>query len=79
MKKKKGDPNMWTLFFDGSKSLEGAIVGCILKYPKCNKILIVFRIEFQCTNNIIHYEALLQGLKKVVDLEEKNIKVFGDS
>jgi hypothetical protein len=31
---KKGDPNMWMLFFDGSQSLEGASVGCILKYPK---------------------------------------------
>jgi hypothetical protein len=28
---KKGDPNMWTLFFDGSKYLEGAGVGFILK------------------------------------------------
>jgi hypothetical protein len=35
---KKGDPNMWTLFFDGSKSLEG--VGFILKDLKGRKTLI---------------------------------------
>jgi hypothetical protein len=28
---------MWTLFFDGSKSLEGAVVGYILKDPTGKK------------------------------------------
>jgi hypothetical protein len=37
---KKGDPDMWTLFFDGSKSLEGAVAGCILKGRKFTKMLI---------------------------------------
>jgi ribonuclease HI len=76
---KKGDPNMWMLFFDGSKYLEGAGVGCILKDPEGKKTLIACRLEFQCTNNTVEYEALLQGLKKEVDLKEKKIKVFGDS
>jgi ribonuclease HI len=70
---------MWTLFFDGSKSLEGAGVGCILKDPTGKKTLIACRLEFQCTNNTAEYESLLQGLRKEVDLGEKNIKVFGDS
>jgi hypothetical protein len=43
--------DMWTLFFDGSKSNEGAGVGCILKDPKGKKNLIACRLEFQCTNN----------------------------
>jgi ribonuclease HI len=70
---------MWTLFFDGSKSLEGASVGCILKDPNGNKVMIACRMEFQCTNNIVEYEALLQGLKKAIELKAKKIKVFGDS
>jgi len=70
---------MWTLFFDGSKSLEGVGIACVLRYPKCNKILISFKHEFQCTNNIVDYEALLQVLKNILDLKEKKIKVFGDS
>jgi ribonuclease HI len=70
---------MWTLFFYGSKSLEGAGVGCILKDPKGKKSLIVYRLEFQCTNNIVEYEALLQRLKKEIDLKAEKIKVFGDS
>jgi ribonuclease HI len=70
---------MWTLFFDGSKSLEGAGVGCILKDLKGTKMLIACRLEFPCTNNTVEYEALVQGLRKEVDLKEEKIKVFGDS
>jgi len=75
----KRDPNMWTLVFDGLKSLEGASVGCILKDPIGKKVMITCMMEFQCTNNTIQYEALLQGLKKSIDLKAKKIKVFGDS
>jgi ribonuclease HI len=37
------------------------------------------RLEFDCTNNIVEYEALVQGLKKDIDLSIKELKVFGDS
>jgi ribonuclease HI len=67
------------LFFDGSKSLEGVGVGCILKDPNGKKILIACKLEFQCTNNTAEYEALLQGLRKAIDLGAKKIKVFSDS
>ena len=35
-------------------------------------------MEFECTNNIVEYEALLLGLRKAVDLKFEHIKVFGD-
>ena len=54
----------WTLYFDGSKSKEGAGVAFLLIEPKGNKTCIACRIEFNCTNNIVEYEALIQGLKK---------------
>jgi len=76
---KKGDPNMWTLFFDGSKYLEGPGVGCIPKDMKGRKNLIACILELPCTNNIVEYEALLQGLRKAIDLKDEKIKVFGDS
>jgi hypothetical protein len=40
---KKGDPNMWTLFFDGFKSL-GAGAGFMLKDTKGRKTLIACRL-----------------------------------
>jgi ribonuclease HI len=49
----------WSLYFDGSKSREGVGVGCLLIDPKGNKTFISCRLEFNCTNNIAEYEALL--------------------
>jgi ribonuclease HI len=69
---------MYNLFFDGSNSLEGAGVGCILKDTNGKKTLIACRLQFQCTNNTSDYKYLLQGLKKEIDLEAKKVKVFGE-
>ena len=69
----------WTLHFDGYKTKCGVGIGCVLQDPKKYKTLIAFRLEFECTNNVAEYEALLQGLKKAIDLGVKNLKVFGDS
>jgi ribonuclease HI len=72
------ETNIWNLFFDGSRSQEGARVGCILIDPKKHKTFISYQIEFECTNNTGQYEALVQGLKKAIDLKVKCLKVFGD-
>eukprot|EP00253_Pinus_taeda_P034960 PITA_34960 len=37
------------------------------------------RLEFECTNNTAEYEALVQGLYKVIGLKVQYLKVFGDS
>ena len=68
-----------TLHFDGSKTKEGAGVGCVLVDPEKNKTLLASRLEFECTNNVVEYEALIQGLKKAIDLGAKDLKVYGDS
>lgn len=67
------------LYFDGSKSKECVGVGCLLLDPKGNGIFVSYRLEFECTNNTIEYEALIQGLMKVIDLGIQRIKVFDDS
>ena len=36
-------------------------------------------LESKCTNNDAKYEALIQGLEKVINLKVKSIEVFGDS
>jgi ribonuclease HI len=69
----------WTLYFDGSKSNEGAGAGCVLIDPSGNKTLMACRLEFDCTNNVAEYEALIQGLRKEIDLKIKGIRVVGDS
>jgi ribonuclease HI len=73
------EAQIWSLYFDGSKSKEGAGAGCVLIDPAGNKTFIACRLEFECTNNTVEYEALLQGLKKALDMDVRNLIVFGDS
>ena len=47
--------------------------------PKHNKHFLSCTLEFECTNNTVEYESLVQGLKKSIELNVKNLKVFGDS
>jgi ribonuclease HI len=70
---------IWTLYFDGSKSQEGSGAGCILIDPKGKQNFLSCRLEFECTNNTVEYEALVQGIKKSIDLNVKELKVFRDS
>jgi ribonuclease HI len=69
----------WYLYFDGSKSKEGASAGCVIIDPVGKKTLIACGIEFECTNNTSEYEALLQGLRKSLDMNIQNLVVFSDS
>ena len=50
------------IIFYGSKSNEGAGVGCVLVSPEGDKTMLTCRLEFDCTNNTTEYEALVQGL-----------------
>ena len=59
------EPIAWNLFFDGSRSKDGAGAGCVLVDPKETKTMIACRIKFECTNNVAKYEALVQGLSKM--------------
>jgi hypothetical protein len=70
---------IWSLYFDGSKSKEGAGASCVIIDLAGNKTLIACRLEFECTNNTVEYEALLQGLRKALDMNIQNLVVFGDS
>ena len=45
--------DFWTLFFDGSKTLEGSRASCVLTDPKKNKHFISCRLDFECTNNTL--------------------------
>ena len=70
---KKNDPlsQIWTLYFDGSKSQEGFGEGCILINPIGKHHFLSCRLKFECTKNTVEYEALVQGLKKSIDLNVK--------
>ena len=51
--------------------MEGSGAGCVLIDPEKNKHFLSCRLEFECTNNKAEYEALVQGLKKAIELKVK--------
>ena len=65
--------------FYGSRSKEGAGVGCVLIDPKGIKTMIACNLEFECTHNVAEYKALVQGLRKAIDMGAKAIECIGDS
>ena len=51
----------WTMFFDGSKMLNGSGAGVVLVTPKGDKLNYFLQIHFDSSNNEAEYEALLYG------------------
>ena len=59
--------------------MDGVGVGCALIDPKGIKTMIMWRLEFECTNNVAEYEALVQGFGKSIDMGAREIECVGDS
>jgi ribonuclease HI len=76
-----GPPNLssvWTMYFDGSKRVQGAGAGVVLISP--DKLKYVLRMSFlQASNNEAEYEALLHGMKMAKACGATRLKIFGDS
>jgi ribonuclease HI len=59
------DDEAWTVFCDGSWGTFGAGAAAILISPSRIRTCYAARLEFNYTNNIAEYEALLLGLRKL--------------
>ena len=59
---------MWKIYFDGSFSKEGDGPGIVLLSPLKESSNFSFKLEFEATNNVVEYEALLIGLKTKKDM-----------
>jgi ribonuclease HI len=72
--------SVWTMYFDGSKRVQGARAGVVLISPQGDKLKYVLRMSFpQASNNEAKYEALLHGMKMAKACGATQLKVFGDS
>jgi ribonuclease HI len=65
--------------FDGAVSKEGDGAGVWIIPPKSGSKLFSYKFSFDCTNNMVEYEALILGLKRLKDLGVKRIVLHGDS
>ena len=70
---------VWNLFFDGSKNMAGIGIGILLITPEKEMIPFSLKLDFQCTHNMAEYEALIQGLKILLDFNVKRVHAYGDS
>jgi hypothetical protein len=69
-----------TMYFDGSKRVQGAGAGVVLISPQGDKLKYVLRMSFlQASNNEAEYEALLHGMKMAKACGATRLKIFGDS
>ena len=73
------DTKTWSLYFDGASSNQGYGIGILLISPEGEHIPISVKLEFRVTNNVAEYEACLHGLRVVINLKIRQLRVFGDS
>jgi ribonuclease HI len=59
------DAEAWTVFCDGSWGTFGASAAAVLVAPSKVRTCYAVKLDFNCTNNIAEYEALLLGLRKL--------------
>jgi ribonuclease HI len=72
--------SVWTMYFDGSKRIQGAGAGVVLISPQGDKLKYVLRMSFlHASNNEAEYEALLHGMKMAKACGATRLKIFGDS
>jgi len=70
---------VWKMYFDVSSSKEGSGAGILLISPFEEVITLSYKLEFETTNNIAEYEALVLGLRATKDMAIDCLEVFGDS
>jgi ribonuclease HI len=72
-------PELWTMFFDGSLMKTGAGAGLLFISPLGKHLRYVLRLHFPASNNVAEYEALVNGLRIAIELGVRCLDSRGDS
>jgi ribonuclease HI len=70
---------MWNMFFHGASSSEGVGVGVVFVSPCQETISLSYKLEFETTNNVVEYEALVLGLRVAKEMGIEEVVVFRDA
>jgi ribonuclease HI len=70
--------SVWKMFFDGASSSEGTGVGVVFVSPCQETISLSYKLEFEATNNVAEYEALVLGLRDAKEMGIEEVAVFRD-
>jgi ribonuclease HI len=72
-------PELWTMYFDGSLMKTGAGAGLLFISPLGKHVRYVLRLHFLASNNVAEYEALVNGLRIASELGVRRLDARGDS
>jgi ribonuclease HI len=72
-------PELWTMFFDGSLMKTGVGAGLLFISPLEKHLRYVLRLQFPASNNVAEYEALVNGLCIAIELGVRRLDARGDS
>jgi ribonuclease HI len=71
--------SVWKMFFDGASSSEGTGTIVVFISP-CQEIMsLSYKLEFEATNNVAEYEALVLGMRVAKEMGIKEIAIFEDA
>jgi hypothetical protein len=71
-------PELWTMYFDGSLMKTGAGAGLLFISPLGEHVRYVLRLHFSVSNNMAEYKALVNGLRIAVELGVRRLDARGD-
>jgi ribonuclease HI len=72
-------PELWTMYFDGSLMKTGAGAGLLFILPLRKHLHYMWRLYFPASNNVAEYEALVNGLRIAIELGVQRLDARGDS
>ena len=67
------------MYFDGLLTKKGAGVGLVFVLPLGVRMRYMVRIHFPTSNNVVEYEALINGLCVAIELGIRWLDIQGDS
>jgi ribonuclease HI len=68
----------WKMYFEEEYSKDSVDVGFFFISPSQEVITLYFKLEFETTNNIAKYEALVLGTRAANDMKIEELSFFGD-
>jgi ribonuclease HI len=72
-------PELWTMYFDGSLMKTGAGAGLLFISSLGKHVRYVLRLHFTVSNNVAEDEALVNGLHIAIELGVRRLDARGDS
>ncbi|GKU85393.1 hypothetical protein SLEP1_g72 [Rubroshorea leprosula] len=73
------EAEQWTLYVDGSSSSRGSRARAVLMGSRRFRSEHALKFNFEATNNMAEYEALLLGLRLAAELKVRSLQVYSDS